>query len=173
MGMNHSELPPHIEETVRSVAELQEKHDGEATAFQRAAARTTMFLGSPRFFTALTLLVALWITINILALSFHITPFDKPPFAWLQSAINLAALYMTILIFSTQQRDEKIGAHRERLTLQLAMINEQKSAKIIQLLEDLRRDSPFVRNRVDAKADAMATPADAHAVSEAIKNISK
>jgi len=173
MGINHSDLPPHIEETVRSVAELQETHDGEATPFQRVIARTTGFFGSPHFFAALTILVLLWISLNIVAPSFHRVPFDKPPFVWLQGAINLAVLYMTILIFGSQQRDEKMASHREKLTLQLAMINEQKSAKIIQLLEDLRRDSPFVRNRVDKKANAMAKPADAHAVSEAIKNITK
>jgi uncharacterized membrane protein len=131
----------------------------------------TIFFGSQRFFAALTIVVMLWISINLAVVSFHHTPFDRPPFFLLQGAMNLGVLYMTILILGTQQRNEKIAAHRERLTLQFAMTNEQKSAKIIQLLEDLRRDSPFVRNRVDAKANAMATPANSQAVSEAIKEI--
>jgi uncharacterized membrane protein len=169
MGNQH--LPSHIEETVRSIADLQEKHDSEATVFQRIIARMTHFLGSPYFFAALTIVVTLWISINLAAVSFHHTTFDRPPFVLLQGAVGLGVLYMTILIFGTQQRDAKIASHRERMTLQLAMINEQKSAKIIQLLEDLRRDSPFVRNRVDVKANAMATPVNPQVVSEAIKEI--
>jgi hypothetical protein len=35
-------------------------------------------------------------------------------------------------------------------------------------MEELRRDSPEVRNRVDDEAQAMATPTDAHAVSKAV-----
>jgi uncharacterized membrane protein len=171
MGINHADLPPHIEETVRSVAELQEEHDGEATAFQRGIARTTCFLGNPLFFAALTIIVVLWMSINVAATTLHLVPFDKPPFPLLQGMIALSVLYMSILIFGTQQRDEKIAAHRARLTLQLAMINEQKSAKIIERIEALRRDSPFVRNRADAQANAMATPADPQIVLEAMKEI--
>jgi uncharacterized membrane protein len=171
MGIRDTALPPHIKETVRSIAELQEEHDSEASVFQRIIARMTHFFGSLHFFAALTIVVLLWISINLAAVSLRHTPFDKPPFILLQGAVGLGVLYMTILIFGTQQCDEKIAAHRERMTLQLAMINEQKSAKIIQLLEDLRRDSPFVRNRVDVKANAMAAPVNSQAVSEAIKEI--
>jgi uncharacterized membrane protein len=169
MGINRFDLPPHIEETVRSAAELQEEHDREATAYERSIARATRFFGSGHFFAALTIFVALWVLINLAATPLHRVPFDKPPFPLLQSVIALGVLYMTILIFGTQQREEKMSTHRARLTLHLAMINEQKSAKIIEQLEDLRRDSPFIRNRVDVTADAMSTPADPQAVLEAIK----
>jgi uncharacterized membrane protein len=168
MASNRLDLAPHIEETVRTAAELQEEHDREATSFERNIARTTRFFGSPHFFACLTIGVALWVAINLAATPMRRVPFDKPPFQGLQGIIALGVLYMTILIFGTQQREQKMATRRARLTLQLAMINEQKSAKIIEQLEDLRRDSPFIRNRVDEKADAMSTPADAQAVLEAL-----
>jgi len=168
MDSNRSDLPPHIEETVRIDAGLQEEHDREATPYERGTARATRFFGSPRFIAAVTIFVALWISINLAATPLRRVPFDKPPFQLLQSVIDLGVLYMTILIFGTQQRQDKMATHRARLTLHLAMINDQKSAKIIEQLEELRRDSPFIRNRVDAQAEAMSTP-DAQAVLEAIK----
>lgn len=168
MGINRFDLPPHIEETVRTAAELQAEHDREATAYERSIARATRFFGSGHFFAAVTIFVTLWVTINLAARPLHRIPFDKPPFQLLQSLIALGVLFMTILIFGSQQREEKLATHRARLTLHLAMINEHKSAKIIEQLEALRRDSPFIRNRVDVQADAMSTP-DAHAVLEAIK----
>lgn len=45
----------------------------------------------------------------------------------------------------------------------------QKSAKIIALLEELRRDNPMIGNRHDAEAEALSTPADPNSVLEAIK----
>ncbi|MDQ2679712.1 MAG: hypothetical protein M3Y21_01625 [Candidatus Eremiobacteraeota bacterium] len=89
---------------------------------------------------------------------------------WLQGLISLLSLYMTILILSTQQRDDVIAGHREQLALELAILSEQKLAKIVQLLVDLRRDTPAIPNRVDAEALAMSTPADPHAVFDAIRD---
>jgi uncharacterized membrane protein len=162
-------LPPHIESTVRSIADLQEKHDSEATLFQRVISRMKNFIGTPSFFAALTSVVALWVLINLVVASLYHTSFDGPPFILLQGVVGLAVLYMTIVIFGAQQRDDKIYSHRERMTLQLALINEQKSAKIIQLLEDLRRDTPNVRDRVDVNANAMANPVNPEVVSESLR----
>ena len=48
-------------------------------------------------------------------------------------------------------------------------MSEQKTAKVIQLLEESRRDNPLIRNRVDQEAEAMAQPADPQSVLHAIK----
>ena len=54
--------------------------------------------------------------------------------------MGLLALYVTVLILTTQRRDDQLASYREQLTLELAILGEQKSAKIISLLEELRRD---------------------------------
>ena len=79
------------------------------------------------------------------------------------------ALYVTLFILTTQRRDDELAGYREQLTLELAILSEQKSAKIIALLEEIRRDSPHLRNRLDEEADAMAVAADPQAVLDAIK----
>lgn len=76
---------------------------------------------------------------------------------------------MTILILATQRREDQLAGHREQLTLELGILSEQKAAKIIELLEELRRDSPHLRDRVDHEALALSAPADPEAVLEAIK----
>jgi uncharacterized membrane protein len=58
---------------------------------------------------------------------------------------------------------------REQLNLELAILSEQKTAKVIQLPEESRRDNPLIRNRVDQEAEAMAQPADPQSVLDAIK----
>ena len=50
-----------------------------------------------------------------------------------------------------------------------AILSEQKTAKVIELLEESRRDNPLIHNRVDQEADVMAKPADPKTVLEAIK----
>lgn len=53
----------------------------------------------------------------------------------------------------------------------VAILSEQKSTKIIQLLEKMRRDSPHLTDRLDHEAHAMSASADPQAVLDAIKNI--
>jgi hypothetical protein len=74
------------------------------------------------------------------------------------------------LNLSTQRRDDELASYREQLTLELAILGEQKSAKIIELLEELRRDDPTIRDRIDHDAAAMSAPADPQAVLDAIKD---
>ena len=163
-------LPAHIEETVRAIAQLHAKHHDEATPLQRFTANLTAKAGHPSFIVVLTALVAGWIAFNFLLEAMGHQPIEQPPFFWLQGLIGLSALFMTVLILSTQRRDDELASHREQLTLELAILGDQKAAKIIQLLQELRRDDPNLRDRTDREADAMSAPADPEAVLNAIKD---
>ena len=162
-------LPAHIEDTVQAIARLHAEHHGQATASQRIVERLTARAGQPMFLIVLTVLMIGWMAGNLTVLAMGHKPWDEPPFSWLQGATGVAALYMTILILATQRREDQLASHREQLTLELGILSEQKAAKIIQLLEELRRDSPDVRNRVDHEALALSAPADPEAVLNAIK----
>jgi uncharacterized membrane protein len=94
---------------------------------------------------------------------------DPPPFSWMQDAVSLASLLMIVAILATQQRDEELAQLRQQLALELAILSEQKTAKIIELIEELRRDDPLLKDRVDKQAEAMARPSDPDSVIEAIK----
>jgi len=85
-------------------------------------------------------------------------------------AFSLASFYIVILVYVTQRRDDELAELREQLTLELALLSEQKTAKVIQLLEEFRRDIPLVPNRTDEQADAMAQPVDPERVFNVIKD---
>ncbi|WP_158742324.1 DUF1003 domain-containing protein [Acidisphaera sp. L21] len=162
-------LPAHIEDTIAAIAKLHADHRQEAGALQRVVDRSTAWIGRPRFVAGLTICVALWVAGNLAAGAIGTSAWDAPPFAWLQGALGLLALYVTVLILTTQRREDQLAGYREQLTLELAILGEQKSAKIISLLEEMRRDSTTLHNRVDEAAAAMSVPADPQAVLDAIK----
>ena len=162
-------LPPQVDDTVQAIARFHAAHAAEATPLQGAVNRATRRAGTPAFVGLLTVMVSTWIALNVGMLVVGAQPFDAPPFVWLQGAAALAALYMTVLILTTQQRDDALIALRDQLTLELAILGEQKSAKIIALLEELRRDDPSIANRSDSHADDLSTPADPDAVLGALK----
>lgn len=157
-------VPDHVDEAVRSVAQLHSDHHGRTTASQRLVNRITAFIARPFFVALLGLGVAGWIGANLIAATLGLQSIDAPAFPWLQGAVNLFSFFVVMLVLVAQKHEDELNAHRDTLTLELAILSEHKIAKVIQLLEELRRDSPHVQDRVDRLADQMAQPADAGSV---------
>jgi uncharacterized membrane protein len=159
----------HVEDTVRALAELRQEHERKATTLQRVMGRLTGGAASPGFIILLTAILIFWIAINSALFFLGKKNVDVPPFFWMQGAVSLAALYMTVLILATQRRENELASHHEHLTLELAILSEQKTAKIIALLEELRQDHPDIHDRIDREAAALSEPADPQSVLETIK----
>lgn len=168
IATDRPDLPGHVEESVRALAELHAEHHRGAPPLQRLVDRSVRLIARPRFAALMTIAIALWILIN-LALGQWDRAFDGPPFAILQGIVQFAAFYISVLILITQHHKSELIDHREQLTLELVMLSEQKNAKIVDLIEEMRRDNPMIRDRIDPYAEAMAVPADPHQVLHAIK----
>ena len=162
-------LPAHIEDTVRSIAELHADHDRRASLYQRTIERLIEQLGRPAAVAAIALGMLLWVGVNESLLYTRRTPFDPEPFSYLQGLITAGALFMTVLILTSQRHENRLAEHRAQLTLELAMVSEQKIAKLIELMESQRRDNPQIVNRIDEETAAMALPADPEAIFAAIQ----
>ena len=154
----------HVAETVRSIAELRADHRRRSTPLQQLVDRLIRFFGQPGALVVLTLCVAVWIGGNLVALHQGWPVLDAPPFFWLEGFVSLVSLYLVILVLASQRREDELEQRRELLSLELAILSEQKTAKIIQLLEEFRRDSPHVPDRVDGEAERMSRPSDPQAV---------
>jgi uncharacterized membrane protein len=113
--------------------------------------------------------MALWVSGNVVGRLLGLWVVDPPPFVWLQGAVTTGALYVAILILTTQRREEELSSQRGQLMLELAILNDQKSSKIIELLEEFRRDNPMIADRVHNEAQAMSMPSDHRAVMDTIK----
>jgi uncharacterized membrane protein len=153
----------------QATAQLRLDHQQETTRLQRAVDRITALVGWPGFVALLAIGIGVWIAANLLARGLGVRPADPPPFFWLQGAITMCALLVATLILTTQRREEQLARHRSQLILEILLLNDQKIAKIVELIEEIRRDNPAILNRVDDQAQAMSAPSDAQAVLEAIK----
>ncbi|MEH2144817.1 DUF1003 domain-containing protein [Nostoc sp.] len=73
-------------------------------------------------------------------------------------------MLVTTGVLIKQERQEKLAEQRAQLSLQLNLLSEQKIAKLIGLVEELRQDIPNVKNRSDPEAEMMKSPTDPHAI---------
>ena len=162
-------LPEHVSQHVETIAQLRAREESGVGFHQRTIEKVTANLGRPLFLNLVLAGLFLWILANIYPALFHITPFDPPPFPLLADVVSTGGLLLAILILITQNRQAKVADRNAQLDLQVNLLAEQKIAKLIALVEELRHDIPAVRDRFDPEAEAMAEAADPHAVLNALE----
>ncbi len=161
-------LPPHIEQTVGAINRLHDRHHRAAGPLQRIVEAVTAAAGTALFAGVLVLLLLVWIGSNLIMPAVGAKPFDPAPFSALQAVAQCLALFLAVFILATQRRENVLIELRLQLMLELALLSEQRSAKVIALLEELRVDMPSVPNRSDPEADALASPGNPDAMLEAL-----
>jgi uncharacterized membrane protein len=166
---SRSQLPPSVSENIGKISEFYARHEERVTPTQAAVEKIALFLGSPGYVAGNLVFVVCWIVANLVAPEFGWNQIDEPPFFWLQGFIALNAFIISTTVLIRQNRMSRLADHHAHLDLQVNLLTEEKSSKIIALLEELRRDLPNVGNKVDSEAEEMAKPADAKAVLSAIE----
>lgn len=162
-------LPDPLGQNIEAIIALQAKAEKDLSQTQRVVEAVTAFFGRPLFLYSILLGVTFWMVVNLLPTDLGIPKFDPAPFEWLDHVLGLASLLMTSGVLITQNRQEKLAEQRSQLTLQLNLLSEQKIAKLIALVEELRQDLPMVKNRFDPEAEVMMQAADPHVVMEALE----
>jgi len=163
-------VPDHVSENIEAVLALRAESERRVHRSQRAIEALTWSLGKPRTLYVLLLGAFTWIAYNLFRAASGGRPFDPAPFFYLQGLITLYAAIMTTIILITQNRQSKEVERNAHLELQVNLLAEQRTAKIIALLEELRRDLPNVRDRVDPIAEALQQAVPPTAVSTALEH---
>jgi uncharacterized membrane protein len=112
-------------------------------AFGVLAERLARFFGTPRYIVGQTIIVVIWIAINVLAVTLR---FDPYPFILLNLAFSTQAAYAAPLILLAQNRQ----ADRDREEIER---DRAVNARSIAETEFLAREIAAVRLAVDQKPD--------------------
>jgi uncharacterized membrane protein len=112
-------------------------------SFGRFAERLARFLGTGRYLVAQTLLVILWIILNVVGIIRHWDPY---PFILLNLGFSTQAAYAAPLILLAQNRQ----ADRDKYEIER---DREVNARSLAETEFLAREIAAVRLAVDRKAD--------------------
>jgi uncharacterized membrane protein len=162
-------LPNSVTENIGTIAEHVERHEREVSRAQAFVEKMSHYLGSPGYVAASVAVIVCWIAWNLGVFELGYKPFDPPPFSFLQGFITLNAFIISTTVLIRQNRMAKLAEQNAHLDLQISLLAEEKASKIIGMLEELRRDSPDVPDKVDQEAEELSESADTHVVLEAIE----
>ena len=152
------EYPAHVKEAVRAGAALHAEHQRSASRLTHVLNAITGWLGQPLAILVFMICTVVWMAANAILplLGWH--AIDTPPFSTMGTVLTVLAVVTTLIILTTQQHESRLSESRAQLTLELAMLGEQKSSKIIEMLDALRRDMPQVATVIDPTVQALSTP---------------
>ena len=164
-------LSDHISQNIEGVVALQRREWDATSASQRRFERVSRFVGRPAYLAGVLVFSVAWMAFNLVCARFGLTPFDPPPFQWLEMLVSFVALVTTTVVLIAQNRQTRFEQQRAHLDLQVNLLTEQKVTKVIHLLEELRRDLPMVKDRHDPQAAGMQERADTAQLASALDQV--
>jgi uncharacterized membrane protein len=119
----------------RRVEAVKARHGANRNAIERLAERLTRIAGSPLFLALHALWFAAWISINMGLLG--IPAFDPYPFGLLTMIVSLEAIFLSIFVLTSQNREASIAELREEMTLEVDLRVEEEVTKTLHLVVGL------------------------------------
>ncbi|MEW6703360.1 MAG: DUF1003 domain-containing protein [Pseudomonadota bacterium] len=117
---------------VKTIARLEAAIAARSTGMDELALKVSAFCGSGGFVWLHVLWFAGWVTLNSVPGVPHFDPF---PFTFLTLVVSLEAIFLAAFILMTQNRAARVGDLRNQLDLQLNLLTEQETTKLLRLVQ--------------------------------------
>ena len=147
-------LPDQVIKNIETVIGMQVQQNRDTAVHLRLLRKIATLFGTAPFLYAELLFFAVWFGCSQ-ATTEPTLPLNIPKYDIYEYLLDTVALLITTGVLIYQTRQEKLAEQRSHLMLQINLLTEQKTAKLIELIEELREDLPDLENRRDWEADLM------------------
>jgi uncharacterized membrane protein len=121
-------------QNVETIAKIQEYSQRTRTFGEGIADAFAHVFGSWIFLIIQTILLAVWIVLNIVGWWRHWDPY---PFILLNLALSFQAAYAAPILMMSENREARVTQRRNHLDLQINLLAEQETTEILRLLRRL------------------------------------
>lgn len=178
MSTNDDQQSEIVRKNVAAIVDMQQKESRRRTIQDRIAAALTDFSGSMAFVYIHATWFGLWFLLNlgILHIS-HVTQFDPYPFGLLTLVVSLEAIFLSTFVLIAQNNLSGISERRAELDLHVNLLAEQKTAKVLELLDHIARELDTMHSRFhytpDAETEALKLSPEPHEVLNVMEQVTK
>jgi uncharacterized membrane protein len=122
---------------VQTIARLERAAAEERTTTDRIVDGITEFCGSMSFVYFHIVWFGAWIVWNTQRTVPHHLHFDSFPFNLLTMTVSLEAILLSTFILISQNRQSRLADRRNHLDLQINLLSEQETTKMLSLLDQI------------------------------------
>lgn len=134
IGVNKPKPPSVVHENIEAVANMEQEFLRSRTRVDRVIDGIADFTGSLKFVGGHLAWFLLWFLINTGSIP-GVHPFDPFPFILLSMVVSCEAVILSALVLMKQNRMGQHADEREHLHLQINLLAEKESTKILQTLQ--------------------------------------
>ncbi|MBW4605180.1 MAG: DUF1003 domain-containing protein [Calothrix sp. FI2-JRJ7] len=163
LSIQDTEAPEHVLKNIEAIIALHAHYEESVPTHQRILEKIAATFGKAWFLYAEILFFTVWGICSHLA-DIGVLTWEFPRFDLHEQGIDVASLLISTGVLIYQARQEEMSTKNSHLTLQLNLLTEQKVAKLIALVEELRSDLPNVQDRHDPEAEVMQQRTDPQVV---------
>ncbi len=123
---------------IESVAALDEATRSQRSRTDRVADIIAAFCGSMSFVYVHLVWFTSWLILNS-SLMPKALRFDPYPYQFLTLAVSLEAIFLSTFILISQNRQGRLSDRRNHLDLQINLLSEQESSKMLAMLDRIQQ----------------------------------
>ncbi len=147
--------PPRTDQSnIETIVQLEEEEERHRSFADRFPEMIGSFAGSVAFVVCQLTFVGLWALANS-ELVPGLPVFDPFPFSLLSGLLSLESVLLTAFVLIRQNRMSLIADRRSHLDLQISLLSEKETTKIIQMLERMSRQMGMEREVTDAETQEL------------------
>ena len=158
-----------MRKNVAAIISMQLREAEGRTVQDRLAALITSFSGSMAFVYIHAIWFGLWFILNLGFLHIpYLSQFDPYPFGLLTVVVSLEAIFLSTFVLIAQNNLSALSERRAELDLQVNLLAEQKTAKVLELLDKIAQELDTMHSKFnytpDPETEALKLSPDPHEV---------
>jgi uncharacterized membrane protein len=125
-----------IQKNIETIFRLEKEAIQSRSTGEQVADKITRFAGSTPFIIIHAIFFFVWIVMNEGVIP-TLKIFDPFPFSFLTLVVSLEAIFLTLLVLMAQNRMTKEADKRAHLDLQINMLGEQETTRILRMVQKI------------------------------------
>lgn len=156
------------QQNIRTIARLEQETMERRTLSERIGDAFTRVMGSLGFVVAHVLGFGAWFSIN-LGLIPGIEPFDPFPFGILTLIVSAEGVFLAIFVLLSQNRMSRLSSQRAHLNLQISLLGEQETTKLLQHLQRISEHLGIEESAGDRAVERLSQETHLETLAEELK----
>lgn len=156
------------EQNIRTIARLEQETMEQRAWSERVGDAFTRVMGSLGFVIAHVIGFGLWFTINLGAFP-GLEPFDPFPFGILTLIVSAEGVFLAIFVLLSQNRMSRLSSQRAHLNLQISLLAEQETTKLLQKMQRIADQLGIEDTKVDREVERLSQTTHLETLAEELK----
>jgi len=156
------------QENIRTIAKLEQETIEHRALSERIGDAFTRVMGSLGFVVAHAIGFGAWFLFN-LGLIPGIEPFDPFPFGILTLIVSAEGVFLAIFVLLSQNRMSRLSSQRAHLNLQISLLAEQETTKLLQHLQRISEHLGIPQSALDQEVERLSQKTHLETLAEELK----